>query len=319
MSHTNWWPGIIVLAIGLLLGVGYLLFVRGRAQRRPPEPDERLADLDRRAQLLIDQLKELNADQHHLDEQQFAAEKSRLELEAAAALRARDDSVRVERSGVESRRIEAAAAAPAVQGWWARHPQLKGAAWGGGVVLFFAVLGLLLGQEQKPRGERGEITGRAPQTQPGADPSNPSSEPEDPGLKKALEQVKAQPDNIEAIAHLSHELIHRQQWDEANQLTERALGLNPFHIESRIHRAVLRAARGDEQGAVGALEHLTNDYPDAHEGLLFLGGLALQDQNPRRALEHFERYQAEAPASEHPTQLRQAIAMLRNQLGLPSR
>jgi len=315
MTETNWWPGIIVLAIGLFLGAGYLLFFRPRTARTREKRDERLADLDGRVQLLLDQLRELSADRHHLDAQQFAAENSRLELEAAAAMRARDEHQRGVRPKAPPQGAEAAAtaAATSAQGWWARHPQLKGAAWGGGVVFFFVVLGLLLGQEQKPRGERGEATGKTPPMQSAAD----SNEAQDPALTEALAQVQAHPDNVEAMAHLSHLLINRQDWEEASRFTERALGLNPFYIEARIHRAVLMAARGDEPAAIAALEHLTRDYPDAYEGLLFLGALALQNKDARRALGYFERFVAEAPPREHPPRLKEAMAMIRNQLGLP--
>lgn len=317
MTETNWWPGVIVLALGLLAGGGYLLFFRPRAARKSEKRDEHLVDLDGRVQLLLDQLKELNADRHHLDPQQFAAEKSRLELEAAAAMRARDEYQRGGKPKGPEQAAEAPAAAAEARppGWWARHPQLKGAAWGGGLVLFFVVLGLLLQQEQKPRGERGEATGRTPPMQAAGDSS---SEREDPTLKDALAQLQAHPDNVEVISHVGHLLINREDWEEAGRLTERALGLNPFHIESRIHRAVLMATRGDKPGAIAALEHLTRDYPDAYEGLLFLGALALQDKDPHRALDYFERFVAEAPAREHPPRLREAMMMIRNQLGMPA-
>lgn len=318
MTETNWWPGIIVLAIGLLLGGGYLLFLRPRTARPRDERDDRRADLERRAQLLLDQLKELHADRHHLDPQQFAAEKDRLEHEAAAALRARDQHQRGPKAGAGAQagaRSAGATAAASSGGFWIKHPQLKGAAWGGGVVLFFVVLGLVLSQEQKPRDEGGQSTGRAPPMQAGADQS---SDQEDPDLREILAQLQAHPDNVDLVARLSHQLINRRDWEEANRITERGLGLNPFHVESRIHRAVLMAARGDEKAAIAALEHLTRDYPDAHEGLLFLGALALQKEDPRRALDYFERFLAEAPPSEHPPRLKEGMAMLRNQLGLPA-
>src|SRR5260370_30122015 len=136
MTETNWWPGIIVLAIGLFLGAGSLLFVRPRTARTREKRDERLADLDGRVQLLLDQLRELSADRHHLDVAQFAAEKGRLELEAAAAMRARDEHQHGVRpkAPAQGGEVPATAAATSAQGWWTRHPQLKGAAWGGGVV-----------------------------------------------------------------------------------------------------------------------------------------------------------------------------------------
>src|SRR5262245_54494340 len=95
MSQTDWLPGAIALAVGLVVGLGMLIWLQNRKAARPSrEKPEQLADLERRAQLLIDQLKELIEDRHHLEPAQFEAEKQRLELEAAAALRARDECAR---------------------------------------------------------------------------------------------------------------------------------------------------------------------------------------------------------------------------------
>jgi len=305
MTQTAWLPGIVVLAIGLAIGFAFLVRFRKTAARPNRDADERLADLERRALLLLDQLKELNADRHHLEQGQFEAESQRLEREAADALRARDEYARgLAASAKSTSRTGSVEAAPASQGWLARHPQLKGALWGGGAVLFFVVLGLLLGQEQKPRQEGGGATGKTPPM------SSAGEQQEDPVLKEAMANYQAHPDSVEAICRLSHELI--------NRLTEHALGLDPFNVESRIHRAVLAAIHGDRERGEKALEHLANAYPNAYEARLYLGLLALQSNEHRAALEHFERYAAEAPPNEQPPRLAEGIAGLRRELGLPA-
>ena len=315
MTQTHWLPGIIVLAIGLAIGVAFLFRLRQNA-RPGLDADGRLADLDRAAQLILDQLKELVADRHHLEAAQFDAEKNRLEQEAAAALRARDEYARGRAvPGQVSPKASAAtatAAAPAPQGWMARHPQLKGAIWGAGVVLFFVALGLFLGQEQKPREDGANATGKTP---PMASPGEPQ---EDPALKEAMANYQAHPDSVDAIAALCHELINRQEFQEATRLTERGLGLDPFHIESRIHRAVLAAIEGNREKGEKVLTHLADAFPDAYEGRLYLGLLALQSGQQRAALDNFERYAAEAPVNEQPPRLSEGIEMLRRQLGKPA-
>ena len=88
----------------------------------------------------------------------WQAEHDRLERAAADAMRARDGVAEgAGEAGREGRRNGASApAAPAAPtGFFGRHPQLVGAAWGGAVVVFFGALGLWLSQDQKPR-EAGE-------------------------------------------------------------------------------------------------------------------------------------------------------------------
>ncbi len=319
MTQTHWLPGIIVLAIGLAIGVAFLFRLRLQSARPGPDADGRLADLERAAQLILDQLKELVADRHHLEAAQFDAEKNRLEQEAAAALRARDEYARgravpaqVNEKAAAATATATAVAAPTPQGWLARHPQLKGGLWGAGVVLFFVALGLFLGQEQKPREDGASATSKTP---PMASPGEPQ---EDPALKEAMANYQAHPDSVDAIATLCHELINRQEFQEATRLTERALGLDPFHIESRIHRAVLAAIEGNRENGEKVLTHLADAFPNAYEGRLYLGLLALQSGQQRAALDNFERYAAEAPVNEQPPRLSEGIEMLRRQLGKPA-
>ena len=307
MTQTQWLPGVIALAVGLVCGLAFLFFRKG-STRPAAAVDDRVADLERRAQLILDQLKELSADRHHLDAAQFEAEKARLEQEAAAALRARDEYGRAAARQTPAKPV-APEAAPSPQGWLARHPQLKGAFWGGGVVLFAVILGLLLSQDQKPRQDGMGATGKTP---PMAEAGEAQ---EDPVLNEAMANYQAHPDSVEAMSRLSHELINRQQFQEAARLTERSLGLDPFHLESRIHRAVLVAVEGDREKGQKALEHLANAYPDAHEARLYLGLLALQEGQERTALEALERYSVEAPPSQQPPRIAEVIATLRRKLG----
>ena len=77
---------------------------------------------------------------------------------------------------------------------------------------------------------------------------------------------------------------------------------------------MLRATKGDIQPALVELDRLSR-YPEAHEALLFRGGLAMQVSAWDVALDSFERYLAEAPADLHPPQLGSAISMLREKVG----
>jgi tetratricopeptide (TPR) repeat protein len=315
---TNWVPGIIALVISVLCGIGFLMLQRrkgGTPSTPEPQRDGVLDDLDRRAQSLIEQLKELVADKHNLSPERFEAEKSRLEREAAAALRARDEYRQKKKPGKQGGSPAPAPgqAAPAPTGFAARNPQLVGALWGAGIVVFFGALGYLLVAEQRPREEGMEASGRVPPNSsvPGQQQMPPQ---EDAQLAEAKERLRNDPTDLEAAGFVGHEMIRNRQLDEAEKVTQRALAVDPFHIESRVHLGVLKAIRGDVASAEQELLELADTWPGAQEALLFLGFINLQTGNRGKALEYFERFSVEVPGEHQPPGLDAAIAQLRAQV-----
>ncbi|WP_224249149.1 tetratricopeptide repeat protein [Hyalangium gracile] len=324
MTQTNWLPGIIALGISLLCGLAYLLLQKskgGTSATPTPQRDGVLDDLDRRAQSLIEQLKELVADKHNLAPEQFEAEKSRLEREAAAALRARDEHLQ-RKPGTAGAPGSAAPApgqaAPAPTGFAARNPQLVGALWGAGVVLFFGSLGYLLVSEQRARDDGMEATGRIPpgQSAPGQQQQPPQRMPgEDEELAAARQRLEANPNDLEAAAFVGHEMIRTRELEMAEKVTQKSLAVDPFHVESRVHLGVLHALRGDVERAERDLLELADTYPGAQEALLFLGFINLQSGNRPKALDYFERFTVEVPRNQQPPGLDAAIAQLRQEVG----
>jgi hypothetical protein len=253
--------------------------------------------LERRAELLLEQLRELDAEKHLHPADSFAAQRERLEAAAAETLRARDQQVP----------LEPAPSAPmaAAPGLLAGNPQLKGALWGGGLVLFFVTLGLVLGAEQKPREEAQGAPMAAPEAQAGA----PTDE-----LERLRVQLEAHPDDVPMLARAAHLFLKRQDVGKAEELTRMGLMLDPFHPETRVHAALVRSSKGDV-GAEQELGRLAEDYPQAQEALLFLGMVRLQRGEKRGALEAFQRYLAEAPRSEQPPMLARTVQNLQAELG----
>lgn len=316
-QQTNWVPGLIVLAVAFA-GAAFFLFInRFKVTASSEARDGTLDDLEQRAQLLISQLRELEAEKHHLGAEKYAAEKSRLELEAAAALRAKDEHLK--RKALPSSKGGAPApSAPAPTGFAARNPQLVGAMWGAGIMLFFGVLGYLLVSNQQERGENGTATGRMPpgMAQQGQGAMNPQQTQEDREFAEARERLATNPSDLDAASLVAHVLIQRQELDEAQRITDRSLAVDPFYIESRVHKAVLRGARGDVPGAQAELNELVDIWPDAQEGLLVLGAIAMRNGDKAKALESFERFAAETPRNMQPPQLLAAIRDLRQELGV---
>lgn len=304
---TNWIPGLIVLAVGFVAAALFLLLNRNKGGPAEQPRDGALEDLERRYQSLIEQLKELSAEKHTLPAERYQTERTRLELEAAGTLRAKDEHLK--KGGTKT------ASRPAPVATGGLSPQLKGALWGAGIVLFFGGLGYLLVSEQRPRGEDDTATGRVP---PGmaanADAQQQQGQME-PELAEAWERLKANPSDLDTAALLSHELIRRQMYEDAERITLRALAVDPFNVELRVHKGVLRAVRGDESGAEKELTQLVDTYPDAQEALLFLGALAARRGDKEKALENFERFAVEVPANLQPPPLLSAIQQLRTELG----
>ncbi|MBF5041090.1 tetratricopeptide repeat protein [Aggregicoccus sp. 17bor-14] len=321
-QQTNWIPGLVVLGLVFVAASLYLLFTRRAGGAAAPESagaGPGLADLERRYQGLLEQLKELSTEQHHLPAEQYAQERSRLEHEAAAVLRERDAVARAPVAAARAQAPAPAAAAPG--GFLADRPQLRGALWGAGIVLFFGALSYVLVSEQRERDEQGVMTGRTP---PGAGPMQGQGAPggsaaagqsDDAELTAARERLRENPGDLETSALVGHELIRREVYDEALRVTNRALAVDPFHVESRVHRGVLRAISGDGEGGEKELRELVDLYPDAQEALLFLGAIAQQRGQKADALAYFERFSVEVPRDQRPPQVAQAIARLRQQLG----
>jgi hypothetical protein len=157
VTESHWIPGLVVLSLGLVAGALYLLF--GRKPAAAAVPADRVTDAQRRVDSLLAQLREHQAEKHQMDPAAWQKEQDRLERAAAEAMRARDEMEKAPEkaaSGKEGAKVPEPAAP---SGFFGRHPQLVGAAWGAAVVVFFGALGLWLSQEQKPRAEGETATG----------------------------------------------------------------------------------------------------------------------------------------------------------------
>jgi predicted Zn-dependent protease len=81
-----------------------------------------------------------------------------------------------------------------------------------------------------------------------------------------------------------------------------------------VGRAVVRALEGDLKGSMDDLERLAQRYPESYDARMFAGMLALEDNDPRRALVNLEAYVTLAPMSEQPPMMRMAVVQLKQQL-----
>ena len=312
MTETQWVPGIVVLSIGLIAGALYLLFGRKPAAATPPD---RVSDAQRRVDSLLAQLREHEAEKHQMQPADWQAEHDRLERAAADAMRARDEVTKAPGKpdtgkGKKGAPAEPTPAPAAPTGFFGRHPQLIGAAWGAGVVVFFGALGLWLAQEQKPRdaneGATGTVGRGGPET---------AGQGDDQDFQTALARVRESPGgDLVLTGEVIRELIGRNDFQQAHELNERALAADPFRTELRVHRAFLEVVQGQREAGMAELGRLADLYPDGSSALLFRGMVHMQEQKPKEALKDFEGYLVVAPPQNVPPQLRAGIAQLRQQV-----
>lgn len=313
-SETNWLPGIIVLAVA---AVGALIYLF--TARRPPEGASTGAndDLTTRYNVILEQLRTHLANKHLQPADTWEAERRRLELAAAAVLRERDGLAHDAQKAAA--RAERLASAPAGGTLFTAYPQLKPVLIGAAVVLFFGLLGLQLTQSTKPRADGMSATGMQPpggmpagEPPPGGGMEEPARE--DPKLRELSEAVQKAPDDLEKLGALSISLMHAQQFDQARPFVMHASALDPYDVKVRVARQVLRAVDGDMAGAMADLQRLADMYPEAYDARLFVGLIAMDQNDSARALKSFEWYLSTAPAEEQPPMLPMAVAQLRQQV-----
>ncbi|MBE2249510.1 MAG: hypothetical protein IAE78_08160 [Myxococcus sp.] len=302
--ETNWLPGILVTAAGVVGSLAYLFVAKRAAPANDAPPD----DLNARYQTVIGELKEHTANKHLLPPEQWEAEKKRLEGLAVQLLKARD-AHKHEALKAEARAEKRAQAAET--GLLAKNPTLKGAFIGGAVVLFFAVLWFSMNSATRPREDGMGVTGMMPG---GGGPEAPQEPQSDPKLEAVLGAVQKAPDDIDALAEAGLYLISKQGFDESRPFLQRATMLDPFHVKTRVGRAIMQAVDGEVGSALDELERLGTLYPDAYPGHLYAGMIAMDQNDPARAVKNFEQYVAVAPPGEVPPMMRGAIMQLRQQL-----
>ncbi|MBL8919743.1 MAG: hypothetical protein JNJ54_12825 [Myxococcaceae bacterium] len=307
--ETNWLPGLLVFAAGVVGSLAYL-FV---AKRGGPEAAAPSDDLDARYQGVIAELKEHVANKHLLPADSWEAEKRRLEALAVQLLKQRD-AQNHESLKAEARAEKKAQAAAADTGLLAQQPQLKGALLGGAVVLFFAVLWFSLNEATRPRTEGMGVTGMNPGggEQPVAE--QPATPEDDQRLQALLGAVQRTPDDIDALAEAGLYLISKQAFGESRPFVQRATMLDPFHVKARVCRAILVAVDGDVATSMNELERLGTLYADGWPAWLYAGMLSMDQNDPARAVQNFERYLATAPPTDVPPMLRMAISQIKQQM-----
>ncbi|MDP2306653.1 MAG: tetratricopeptide repeat protein [Pseudomonadota bacterium] len=285
---TDWTPGVTVLVAALFLGAIVVAWSR-RGASLPAVQNTRRDELDRQKDAFYGLLREHNAARTPASGPEWAAERDRLELEAARVLRDLD-SLRQQHVGDPS----PAPSAPLPSGFSARNPRLVGALWGGGAVLFVSGLAFTLQEFAAPRPEGGTMTGN---NNPGGSGGAGSGEAGAPALSAAQEAqlarlklaVDATPDDVAARNAFGHALLHAGKLMDAYKEGEAVVKLRADDPEARTHQAIVLIAIGNAATAATALDKVIAGNPAFAEALAYRGALHYQAGESDQAIALLER------------------------------
>lgn len=243
VDWATWGPPLVVLALGLLGGLA--LVARGGVRA---EGDQRLANLEVRRQVLMNALRELEADQAKLDPADYAAQRAALVEQAAAVLREIDAPVSA-----------APAAAPVAQ----RGGGSRAWAWAAGTLAFFVLSGVVLQQAMAPRRDGGSMTGNQ-------DLGGGGAMAQDARVQRAQAALEANPNDLDAINLLTRVAIETQDLQSAMALLDRGRAINPSDPGVLTHFAALQIFIGRFDAAEAQLRQVLAAAPGQSEAKLWL-------------------------------------------------
>jgi len=217
-----WGPPIAVLALGAIGGVLFALF-GGRTWAHDPVT----ADLEARKEVLMNRLRDLEADKHKLEDHDYWSTRQWLVAETAEILRRLEEEPSSE--GAPLKQKEAPKAGSRHMGWYLA-----------GLVVFFAVAGVALQAALAPRIGDSTMTGNA------------QSAVQDP-VAEARAAFEADPQDLAALNTLTKWALYTQDLDAAMGLIDKGRALDPEDPGVIVHLGALRAMIGRHDEALADL------------------------------------------------------------------
>jgi len=271
-GQTDWLSAIGILLAGLVLGFMfvYAYVVRRRGDKPAVAEDLELRDLEAKRDALLQQLRDLGPDEKD--------ERARLELEAAQVLRKIDQRAGVAAASAAVDRRVGGLHTEAVPGtgFFAKHPELKGFAWGVGSIGAIAFLWYFGFQHAKPKDE----SAPAPMQQ-----AAPAQQPvqEDAAIQQLEARVNQSPDDLNTRLELTHAYLDKENMMGVFAQTEYILKKDPKNAEAATYQALVRMAMGQSDQALQLLKSATKNDPSLIDAWVTLAWYYTQTNNATEA------------------------------------
>lgn len=273
-GSTDWLSAIGILLSGLVLGVMFIyVYVRRRQNADvTSDSDLELRELRAKRDALIQQLRELDDEGVTSGE-----ERRRLEIQTADVLRALDGHkpAAKPKGGAAAR---PAAEEAAADGFFVRHPAVKGFIWGVASIAAIGGLGFYVYSSAKQRGASDSPTGGptmaqqegAPSQQPAAQAAN------DPAIKQLEAAVNSNPDDVEKRVQLTRAYLDHDNLMGVFEQTKIILAKNPDEPRAQTYNAIVRMSMGQVDQAKSMLQAATKKDSSITDGWVALAWIATQ-------------------------------------------
>lgn len=313
IAPEPWLAAYITIAVSLLIGLVI-------AYRLPPSHTplhtasrDTVRDLETRYEQYIAQLRDVSQQQHRLTQSGYHKERAEYEALAQATLQKLEDAKKQVAMQAEPHARPSVSALPdaTAMPFWARHPQLKGALWGAGVVSLAVFLYTSVRQEGHIEAASAPGAAPGPMMAAGAAP-RPGDGVDGEEMKSLAEQIKSDPDDVDKLLRFAHMLLRAQMLEEARTINDRALRLRPNDLEALTHAAVLSASAGDTASSDIGLDMVLKKDPSFIEAWFFRGMLAMQRGDTARVEASFTAYLKHAPPGAQRERIAGMLARMQN-------
>lgn len=242
MDWAVWGPPIAVLCLGAVGGVVFALFGERRWAHDPAADD-----LEIRHEVLMNRLRDLEADKDKLDDHDYYSTRQRLVEETAAVLRHIEQG-----PGLAQKKAAPTPSGSRHMGWYLA-----------GLVVFFAVAGVALQAALAPRIGDSTMTGNAQSAVSAEDP-----------VADARAAFEADPTDLAALNQLTKWSLYTQDLDGAMGLIDQGRALDESDPGVIVHLAALRAMIGRHDEAIADLASQEEALPA--EVAIWRGIIAMQ-------------------------------------------
>lgn len=303
-GSTDWLSATAMLLSGLIVGFMFIYSSMRRKQQAAATGSEdlELRDLQARRDTLIQQLRELE------DVPANAAERTRLEREAAQVLRALDRRVgqapRLSSSSTTVTATPPAAPSPGM------NPTVKGFLWGVGSIAALGFLGWFVYSSSTDRSAQAPNAMQPASTQTPMGQAPQQQQQADPAVQQLEAAVANAPEDTNARISLAKAYLEKENMMGVFEQTQAVLAKSPDEPRALTYQAIVRMAMGQTDVAGKMLDQATKRDPkliDAWVGLAWLNFQSGKRTEGEKAIAEAEKQHPEQKA-----RLDEILAQMRN-------